>query len=212
MGKIPDVVEKSLQEKIFPDLERGRKGFDLPHTKAVVYWMKYLLDNLGSIAVDPLVLITSAYAHDWGYIDLFEGVTYRSIEEINKRKPLHMQRGAEMIENFLREKLNRYFTEEQINRTAHLVSVHDLVEQVQTDDEVLIMEADTLGMLDADQVKPTFNATDNEIFLKEQILERRFPRFIHEAAIAVSGELFAKRRDYYRSLARTSAAHSAGRP
>ena len=190
-------IEKILQAVILPDLEKGRKGFDLPHTKAVVYWMKYLIRKLANPKLDSQVLITAAYAHDWGYIGLFEGVTHRSMEEVNKRKPLHMERGAEMIAELLRSKLSNFFTEDQIMHTAHLVRVHDLVEDVRTEEEILIMEADTLGMLDADKVKPTFSKADNDVFLLEQILNRRFLRFTHPEASRIGKQLYTKREQFY---------------
>ncbi len=194
---LPDKVEALLRSTILPDLESGRKDFDLPHTQAVVYWMKYLLIKLNSPTLDPTVLITAAYAHDWGYFGLFDGVTHRSLAEINKRKPLHMQRGAEMIERLLREKLSAFFSEAQILQTAHLVRIHDLVEDVNAEDEVLLMEADTLGMLDADRVKPTFSKEDNQIFLDKQIVERRLPHFIHPEARKIGKKLLLKRRKFY---------------
>jgi hypothetical protein len=193
-------IEAVLADTILPDLEKGRKDFDLPHTKAVVFWMKKLLASIPNMNVDPQVLITAAYAHDWGYIGLFDGVEYRSLEEINKRKPLHMERGARMIAALLTEKLATFFTQEQIARTAHLVSVHDLVEQLAAEDEKLLMEADTLGMLDATRVTPTFSPQDNKIFMQGQILGRRFPHFIHEEALKIGKELFEKRERVYKDL------------
>jgi hypothetical protein len=194
---ISEQVEKKLQNKILPDLEKGRKGFDLPHTQAVVYWMKFLIEQLADKNLDPLVLITTAYAHDWGYIGLFDGVTDRTLKEINKRKPLHMQRGAEMIEKFLREELSEFFSEAQILRVAHLVRIHDLVEAVHEEDEVLIMEADTLGMLDADRVKPTFSKEDNDVFIHDQIFNRRFLHFKHEIAEKIGQDVVKKRIHFY---------------
>ena len=41
--------EKVLKQVILKDLDKGRKDFDLPHTKAVVYWMKYLLQNIENV-------------------------------------------------------------------------------------------------------------------------------------------------------------------
>lgn len=35
--------EQQLRKTILPDLEKGRQGWDLPHTEAVVFWMKELL-------------------------------------------------------------------------------------------------------------------------------------------------------------------------
>lgn len=196
---IPISVESAIQSKILPDLTKGRKDFDLPHTKAVVYWMKTLLSELlpSTSTLDPLVLITAAYAHDWGYIGLFDGVNSSDPAVIKTRKPQHMERGSEMIRAFLLRELSNSFTTDQINRVAHLVSMHDRVEQLKTEDEKLIMEADTLGMLDIERVKPTFSKADNDAFLENEIKNRRFPSFLHTQAIMYGQSLLQKRADYY---------------
>lgn len=190
-------IEAMLQEVIFPDLLKGRKDFDLPHTKAVVHWMKRLLSEIDDPDLDSQVLVTAAYAHDWGYIGLFEGVNSSDPKEIAKRKPLHMERGAELVTNLITEKLPAFFSKEQIQAVAHLVSVHDKVEQLTTDAEKLLMEADTLGMLDTDLVKPTFSKEDNEKFIEKEIEKRRIPAFIHQSAIRVAKNLVTKRINYY---------------
>jgi len=194
---IPSIVENCLQTHIFPDLLMGRKDFDLPHTKAVVYWTKYMLNVLAFDKLDPYILITAAYAHDWGYIGLFDGINSSNPAEINKRKQEHMIKGALKISDLLHTKLPKYFSSIQIERISHLVSVHDKVEQLSQEDEILIMECDTLGMLDTDRVKPTFSKTDNEIFIKEQIYGRRLPHFIHPYAKNIALQLTAKRRSFY---------------
>jgi hypothetical protein len=195
---LPQHVEQVLKETILPDLEKGRKGYDLEHTLAVVYWMKDLLQHLDSPNLDPLVLVTAAYAHDWGYIGLFDGVEKRSIELVHKMKPLHMQRGAEMLAKLLKEKLTADFTPAQQERVAHLVRVHDLVEDLKDEDEVLLMEADTLGMLDAERITPTYSKEDNATMMKREITDRRFPRFIHDYAKEMGAVVYQRRMDFYK--------------
>jgi len=192
----PD-VETVLQENIFPDLEKGRKGFDLNHTQAVVFWMKELLKSINDVSLDVQVLVTAAYAHDWGYTNLFDDQEYRSLEEINKRKPMHMELGAEKIEKLLQEKLPTFFSHDQILQTKHLVFMHDKVEELVTQEEILLMEADTLGMLDSDKVKPTFSKADNDIFMQEQIQDRRLPHFIHPEAKKLATIMVQKRLKFY---------------
>lgn len=192
-------IEKILQETIFPDLLKGRKDFDLPHTKAVVYWMKQLLTFTPEIGLDSQVMITAAYAHDWGYIGLFEGVDSNDPKVIAARKPLHMERGAELIRKLIDDQLLSFFTLEQKEQVAHLVSMHDKVEELQTDAEILIMEADTLGMLDTDLVKPTFSKEDNDRFISKEVKQRRVPRFQHEIAKNLVEELINKREKFYLS-------------
>lgn len=190
-------VEVILQENIFPDLLRGRKDFDLPHTQAVVYWMKRMITVLDDPTLDPLVLITAAYAHDWGYIGLFDGVDSTDINIIHKMKPLHMERGSEMIKKLIHEKLSQFFSDEQCDAASHLVLVHDKIEELQTDIEILLMEADTLGMLDADRVKPTFTKEDNDVFIQREFYGRRLPKFTHPVAREFALILVQKRLDFY---------------
>lgn len=188
-------IERVLQDTILPDLKKGRQDFDLPHTQAVVFWMKDLLTY--SPHLNAKVMITAAYAHDWGYIGLFDGVDSNDIEVIRTRKPLHMERGSQMITKLIDEKLSNHFSAPEKKQVAHLVLMHDKLEKLHDEDELLLMEADTLGMIDADRVTPTFSAEDNDGFIEREIRGRRFPRFIHQRAMAVSNELLQKRIDFY---------------
>lgn len=171
-------IERVLRQIILKDLSKGRKDFDKAHTEAVVYWMKYLLKTFeekfgekkvakanGQPKFDSQVLITAAYAHDWGY------------------KDLHMARGSEMIEQLLQQRLGKLFTQNQILRVSHLVLFYDKVKKLIDEDEILLMEADTLGMLDTSIVKST---SSKKIGL-------RLPKFIHEEARQIAKELIEKR-------------------
>lgn len=190
-------IEHLLKTTILPDLDQGRKNFDKPHTEAVVYWTKQLLQQKPCAHLDAQVLITAAYAHDWGYFQLFEGVNSDDPAEIAQRKPQHMERGAHMIADLIEKDLERYFTLAQKQLVIHLVAVHDQVEKLTTEEELLIMEADTLGMLDADRVKPTFSKAENEIFIQDQFYDRRLPLFKHAFAKQKAAELVKKRVGFY---------------
>ena len=115
-------IERVLKQIILKDLANlGRVNWDKPHTEAVVYWMKQLLPKLLSLDLDSQVLITAAYAHDWGYAGLFAGVDSTDYDQIMKRKGMHMNIGAVKIERLLYLRLSDYFSEQQILRTVHLV-------------------------------------------------------------------------------------------
>ncbi len=185
--------EKILRDTIFPDLLRGRPEWDKPHTEAVVYWMKYLLTF---VALDPKVMITAAYAHDWGYVGLFDDSGIADYDTIQARKVRHMDIGAARIEQFLRKHMSDTYTDAQIERVAHLVRVHDKLEHLTDEDELLLMEADTLGALDSDRVKPTYSKVDNEKYMLE-VQNRRRSRFIHAEAIRICDVLIEKRSSLY---------------
>jgi hypothetical protein len=195
---IDSKVEKLLQDTILPDLKSGRGDFDLKHTLAVVYWMKKLIENCGIGSIDSQVLITAAYAHDWGYVGLFDTVDSNNLDEIMKMKPLHMIKGAEKISHLLSTRLSDFYTTEQIQHIAHLVEVHDRVEALETDEELLLMEADTLGMIDTDVVVPTFSKADHKKHLNNELLGRRIPHFRHEYAKQQADTCLKKLIEFYK--------------
>lgn len=189
-------IETILQEIILPDLEKGRKDFDRPHTEAVVFWMKKILKTSAK-NLNYKVMITVAYAHDWGYIGLFNDIDSNDPKEINKRKDLHMQRGAEMIETLLENSLSSYYSPDEIQQVAHLVAMHDKVEELKTEEEITIMEADTLGMLDVSRVKPTFSKEANAKFMQTQIYNRRLPAFVHLEIKEIAEKLAKARESFF---------------
>ena len=81
-------MEKFLQNKIFPDLERGRLYFDLPHTRAVVHHIKKIIKPLNFEPINRMIFIIAAYSHDWGYSDLFDKSNRTRYSEILKKKAL----------------------------------------------------------------------------------------------------------------------------
>lgn len=192
-------IERVLETHIYPDLNKGRKDFDLPHTKAVVYWMKWLIANHPKMnKLNSKILIAAAYAHDWGYIGLFDGLNSNDPQVIAQKKVEHMTRGSAKIEKLLSEKLSDLFTREEILRTSHLVLMHDKLAELHDEDELMMMEADTMGILDVSRVKPTFSKEDNERFLTTEIDQLRLPAFIHEYAKKVATNLADQRRNFYR--------------
>lgn len=174
-------AEKILRQIILKDLEnKGRKGYDKPHTEVVVFWMKKLLASLPHL--DSQVLITAAYAHDWGYSRVKGLSESRDFSTMIKFKPLHMKFSAEMIEQLLYSKLAKYYTEAQKLRIIHLVSVHDRVRELKDEDELTLMEADTLGGLDRTRTPATLSKEDTKTHLRTSIHNLRLPRFVHEEA------------------------------
>jgi len=190
-------VEKIIAARILPEIkEKGRKNFDYNHTRAVVYWIKKIISQINNKEIDKLILVTSAYAHDWGYINLFKDIEI-NLEANMERKKLHMMKGAKMISSYLKKDLASYFTKKQINRIVHLVKIHDQVEKVKDEDEILLMEADTLGTLDVKRIKPTFSKKDNDLFLKREIYNRRLLYFKHPYALKMAKKLAEERKEYY---------------
>ena len=194
-------IERILRQVILKDLaNKGRPQWDKPHTEAVVYWMKYLLEKIDNPSLNSKVLITAAYAHDWGYANLFKQRNPITIKQARSQKDLHMKKGVEMIEQLIYQRLPGYFTEAEILRLTHLISVHDYTNQLQDEDELLLMECDALGMIDIERVSPTLSPQENKHFLRTSIDQKRLPRFIHPEAKQVAQELIKKRKKFYQTL------------
>ena len=108
-----------------------------------------------------------------------------------------MQNGAQLITQLIQAELKDFFTDQQVLQTAHLVLIHDEVENLKTEEELLLMEADTLGMIDTSRVKPTFSLQDNKIFMEKEIYNRRLLHFIHPFAIEKCEYLAKQRQHFY---------------
>ena len=191
-------IERILRQIILKDLaNKGRPKWDKPHTEAVVFWMKHLLKEINNPQLNPKVMITAAYAHDWGYMNLFAQKKITSIKQVIPYKKLHMKMSVEMIERLIAQRLPGYFTQPEVLRLTHIISVHDNIRELKNEDEVLLMECDALGMLDADQVPPTLSPKENKYFMKHSIYDRRLPKFIHVEAKKIAQELIKKREEFY---------------
>ncbi len=189
-------IEKFLINEIFPDLERGRANFDKPHTVAVVYWLKQILKRNSELNLDETVLLIAAYAHDWGYADLFAKGQKLKYDDVKNAKVTHMEVGAEKVNELLKNEVFSSLTDKQKARCIHLVRVHDKLDNLKDSDELVLMEADTLGGLDISRVEPTFNVESNNKYIFE-VKRRRVPRFITEFGKETVGMLVQKRAEHY---------------
>ncbi|MEK7096975.1 MAG: hypothetical protein AAB859_01525 [Patescibacteria group bacterium] len=76
------------------------------------------------------------------------------------------------------------------------MGIHDQLDKLSCIDELILMEADTLGGLDTDFVKPSFTKEENQRYMKSVEKNRR-PLFITDYAKNKYVELFEKRSLYY---------------
>lgn len=189
-------VESFLAEHIFPELERGRPDWDLPHTQAVVYYLKQILQNTPSAPVDTTVLLIAAYAHDWGYSGLFDAGKPRSIDDIIPMKTLHMELGVQKITRLLTDSFFSFLKPSQKQRVIHLVGIHDKLSHISDFDERILVEADTLGGLDTDRVTPFANKQSSEQYI-HGVERKRKPLFITPYGKSKLQELIHKRAAYY---------------
>lgn len=189
--------EKVLRETILPQLEKGRPNFDKPHTEAVVHYIKEIVSHSEDLQLDLDVLIIAAYAHDWGYTELFEDGVVLQYDNVLGAKKLHMEEGARMTADLLTLGEFNFLTTEQKERVVHLVAVHDNINSLLDIDEIVLMEADTLGGLDSNRVKPSFDTSSNDRYM-DGVKRKRYPLFKTEYGKKMFDILYALRQSYYK--------------
>lgn len=188
-GELKDLVENYVLEI----LSQGRPNWDVPHTLAVVKWANRLANAQG---LDVLVLTTAAYLHDIGYYGQFDGLEIADLSKVMDNKERHMIIGAAMARSFLDSaEIRKYLTAKQIERIIHLVSVHDKVEQLEDLDELVLMEADSLGAIDIDFVEPTYKGLEAINYLETRMVKRR-SKFITPEAMRTYDDLAERFRGF----------------
>ena len=192
-------IEKYLQEKILPDLEKSRGGFDRIHTLEVVDWLKQIISHNPELKLDETVLTIAAYAHDWGYSEIFKDGQVMHFELIENAKKLHMELGAKKIEKLLQDAIFSFLTDEQKARCVHLVAVHDKKLEIKAVDEIILMEADVLSGLDINTKKPILDAKSNVKFM-DSMVNIRIPKFITEFSKNEAKRLVQAREEYFRQI------------
>jgi hypothetical protein len=198
---LPDLnqIENFLQEKILPDLEKSRGGFDKVHTLEVVDWLKNIINHNQELDLDQTALIISAYAHDWGYSEIFKEGQVINFEAVEGAKILHMELGAKKIAELLKDNFFDFLTMEQKEHCIHLVAVHDKKFEIKDVDELVLMEADMLSSLQISAGKPVYDKESNKKFM-EAMLTTRIPKFITEFSKNEAKKLIKLREDYYNKV------------
>lgn len=176
----PEELRTRVEEYSLKILENGRPGWDVPHTLAVVNWAYKLAVENG---LDVKVLVTAAYLHDIGYYGQFAGLDVADYDNVQDKKQKHMVVGADMARIFLEGvEVKDLLTDEQRERVIHLVSIHDNIGKLQYLDELVLMEADTLGAIDLDFVEPTYKGEEALKYLEVTRSKRR-SKFITVSAM-----------------------------
>lgn len=169
--------ERYLKKEVLPLLDRGRPNWDRAHTQQVVWYVKALIAHHPALHVDPHVMIITAYMHDYGYSELYRG--NKALVSWQEMK----QRHAQISERKWREISTReefaFLSEEQKERIAYLVRVHDEVESLTDTDEVVFMEADTLGSVRLNASGEGFSGKELKAYI-EKTKKKRVSKFITE--------------------------------
>ena len=195
-------LEEYLKKRILPDLEKSRGGFDKIHTLEVVDWLKKIIKHSPDLKLDKDILLIAAYAHDWGYSDIFSEGETMQFEKVENAKMLHMELGAKKLKKLLKDDFFSFLTDMQKKRATHLVAVHDKKFELKDVDELILMEADMLSSLDVNTKKPIFGPESNKKFM-EAMLATRIPKFITQFSKKEAKRLIKIREDYYNNLPRS---------
>lgn len=185
--------ENKIKKIVLEYLERGRPGWDIPHTLACVHWMKELLKNEKG---NSKILIPTMYFHDIGYIDLIGNGKNLDLKKNMNLKQEHMRIGSIIARKILNEVGG--FDDREIDRICYLVSIHDNYDKIveNNDKEAqLVYEADGLGQIDRERVKPTYSKSDTDIFLKD-FKNKRGMRFETESGKKIYLVLLKKAEEY----------------
>jgi len=184
-------IENKIRARAIHILRNGREEWDVPHTLACVYWIKEILKHERGNAK---IIIPAVYLHDIAYGILAVENTRSSVMNLKKE---HMKEGARMSREILKEIGG--FSEEEVERVAFLVGTHDKLDELTTHDQQLVFEADSLGQIDRDRVKPTFSKEDAQLSL-ERFKLNRAPRFKTETGKKFLSLLMHKAEKYNLSL------------
>lgn len=188
-------LNKNLENKVkkvsLSYLKKGRPDFDVPHTLCAVFWMKKILKKEKA---DEKVLLTAAYFHDVGYscCSFNKKASYGQVIE---NKKAHMRQGSAIVKKEL-SKLKEY-SKKDIARISKLVSKHDKLKEIKKREEILLMEADSLGMIDVSRIKPSFGP-ENWIKFYEDFKRLRIPLFKTKASKKFLKKLLKNADSYYK--------------
>jgi len=191
-------LEQKLKSVVLKYLEKGRPGWDIPHTLASVYWMKQLLKYEKG---DPKTLLSVMYLHDIGYSlgvgnkDVFDKKP--NFKKQMDSKENHMTLGARYAKKILTELAD--FTGSEIKKIVYLVRNHDYVENIKTLDQQLVFEADSLGQIDRERAKPTFSLADYDNWLN-YFEKERMPKFKTLKGREFAFRLFEQHKQYFYKL------------
>jgi putative nucleotidyltransferase with HDIG domain len=181
-------------------LQDGRKDWDIPHTRAVEFHATTIAEREN---LDITVMRTVAWLHDLGYYKQFNSSDSSQYDQVLEKKAAHMIYGSEMARQFLNQpEISCFYNSDQIELICHLISVHDKLEQLQSRYEIAFMEADTLGAIDINRVKPSFGVESGWAYIKKDLYGRRLPRFKTRIGIRFASILLPRFIEYFKQLER----------
>ncbi len=185
--KLNKELEDKIKKEALKYLEQGKEYWDAPHTLAAVDWMRKLIEKEGG---NEKILVTTMYLHDIGYMNK-AGYGFDDIMKDTKLN--HEEIGAREAGKVL-EKTGG-FSPEEIKQIVHLVRYHDHLDNIDTHEKQLVMEADSLAAINWTRVKPTFSKEDTARYL-EHFKKIRVNKFRTETGKKFLKILMKKAEDY----------------
>lgn len=183
----------AAEEFALPFLRQGREGFDIPHSRRVSHYAMLLGSK---VHLDTTVLGIAGWLHDIGYAGLFESNS-GSHSVVKDKKALHMEVGAQRARDFVQAPhIASALTPQQQERIVHIVGIHDNLGALQHLDEIVFMEADTLGALDVAHVTPSYDY-DNAMSYLDGLTCKRMPLFRTELGKHYLERLLGDFRGYF---------------
>jgi HD superfamily phosphodiesterase len=199
-GQDQQKIANFVENYVFTVLEKGDPRWDKPHAQAAAYHTKNILVQNPDYKLDPVVMTLAAYLHDIGYSKFYKQGKSLTRDVYMEAKKQHMDIGVQIAGNLLQQiKL----TNKQKKQILHLIQMHDRLDLLTQKDELVLMEADTLGALDVNFIKPTFNTFENTIYL-QSVTKNRLPKFITDYSKKQFNILSATRDKYYLQIDKSS--------
>ena len=181
-------IEERLKKRVLEVLERGRPGWDGPHTLAAIYWLKELIGAEGG---DARMLVPAMYLHDIGWTRSdFEN----NWQSIRNAKNVHMEKGVQMSRPILAE---LGFSKTETDMILHLVGMHDKLEEISTTAEQLVFEADSLGQIDVERVRSTFKTKEDRQKFIASFETRRASRFKTSSGKRFLAQILPQAKKFY---------------
>lgn len=152
--KLSPELEEKVKNEALKYLRHGRPNWDIPHTEAVVYWIKELIANEGG---NEKVLVPAAWLHDIGVPQHRDGYSFDDMKQ-SKREVPHHEIGAKEVPKVLGRIGG--FTANETTEIAKLVRGHYDKDKIDTFHQQLVIEADGLAKVDWERVTPNWDKGD----------------------------------------------------
>jgi hypothetical protein len=183
-------TETELKTECIKLLEKGKVGWDVPHTLLAVKKMRQLIKKEGG---NETILIPTIYLHDTGYPYIEKNNNFQKMMESKKDHAEIAEKNAKII---LKE-LN--FSSAQIKTIGCLIKNHDKIDIItKTRNGQLVFEADSLAQIDLPSITPTFTKKETIKFLN-YFKKHRLPKIKTKTGLTMIKTILKKAEKYIKN-------------